>query len=253
MSVSDIFGYYLWIAPKFLLIILLWGMVHRGLHRQFPMFFFYAALQVVQSGILIAISQSHFGFGDEYHRVYSLTIALSAAVRFGVIHELFSHFFRDYPVLVGPGRLLLRGATVGLLLVAVGLAILAPGSGVDFLLNTTYALDRTVSILQCGLLISLFVFSRYFSLSWRSYPFGIALGLGIFASVSLATSTIWLHLGVFGNRSVNFLTMATYHCCVLIWMFYLMAPARERRYTSITLPQSDIHIWNQELQRLLQR
>jgi hypothetical protein len=252
MTVFDIFGYYLWIAPKLLLIILLWGMVYRGLHRQFPMFFSYAALQVIQSGILLAISR-HFGFHEQYHRAYSVTIAMSASARFCVIHELFSHFFHEYPLLVGPGRVVLRGATIALLLVAVGLAVLAPGNSADFLLNATYALDRTVSVLQCGLMISLFVFSRYFALSWRSPAVGIALGLGILASVALATSTIRLHLGVFGNHALNFFTMATYHCCVLIWMFYLMAPARERRHTSMTLPQSDLHIWNQELERLLQR
>ena len=128
------------------------------------------------------------------HACTRLRLAVSTAVRFGVIHELFSHFFRDYPALVGTGRLLLRGATIVLLLVAMGLAVLAPGNSANFLLNATYALDRTVSVLQCGLLISLFFFSRYFALSWRS-PFRYRFGLGNFRECELATSTIWLHLG----------------------------------------------------------
>jgi hypothetical protein len=265
MTISHILWYYLWVAPKVLLVVLLCGMVRRGLHRQFPMFFFYAVLQVVQSGFLFVISRSHFGYGDEYHHTLSVTIALSAAVRFGVIHELFTHFFREYPVLVGSGRALLRGATIALLFVALGLAVLAPGNGANFLVNATYALDRTVCVLQFGLLISLFLFSRYFVISWRSHAFGIALGLGVYASVELATSTIWLHLGAFGNPVVNLFTMATYHCCVLIWIFYLMAPARSLRPTSTTkttkrkmtktsmLPECDLEIWNRELERLLQR
>jgi hypothetical protein len=113
-------------------------------------------------------------------------------------------------------------------------------------------LDRTASVLQSGLLISLFLFSHYFGLSWRSPAFGIALGLGIFASVALATSTIWLHLGVFGNRAVNLFTMATYHCCVLIWMFYLMVPERQPQHPASKLPEYDLKTWNRELQRLLQ-
>jgi hypothetical protein len=253
MTISYVLGYYLWLAPKILLAVLLWGMVRRGLHRQFATFFVYAALQILQSAVLFAISRSHLGFGEQYHRAYSVTIAVSAAVRFGVIRELFGHFFRDYPALVGPGRVLLRGATIVLLLAAISLAVLAPGKSANFLLNATYALDRTVSLLQCGLLISLFTFSRYFALSWRSPAFGIALGLGIFASVALATSTIWLHLGAFGNRAVDLFTMATYHCCVLIWMFYLMRPEREAQQAPKTLPKYDLDIWNQELQRLLQR
>jgi len=252
MTVSHILWYYLWLAPKVLQVILLCGMVRRGLHRQFPMFFVYTALQVVQSGVLLVISRSHFGFGEEYFRAYSAATAVSAAVRFGIIHELFSHFFRQYPALVGPGRLLLRGATIALLLVAVGVAVSAPGNSADFLLNVTYALDRIASILQSGLLISLFVFSRYFVLSWRNQVFGIALGLGIFASIELAMSAMRLY-GLVSGTVFDFVIMGTYHCCVLIWMFYLALPERVTPHTLNPLPEHNLDIWNRELQRLLQR
>jgi hypothetical protein len=253
MTALRLLWYCLWVSPHFLQGIILFSMVRRGLQRQFPMFFLYTGFEILQFVALFTISQSPVQFGGGYVRVYSVGLALSTAIRFAVIHELFSHFFRRYPALDGAGRLLLRGATIVLLLVAVGLAVSAPGNGADFLLNATYALDRTVSVLQCGLLISLFLFSRYFVLSWRSHAFGIALGLGIFASMELATSAIWLHLGAFGNPAVNLLTMATYTCCVVIWMFYLMAPERAPRYPSKTLPEYDLEIWNQELRRLLQQ
>lgn len=245
--------YCLWFAPHILQGILLFDMVRRRLQRSFPMFFLYTAFEILQFGVLFAISRSSLHFGGGYVRVYTVGLALSTAIRFAVIHELFGHFFLRYPVLNGSGRLLFRGVTIILLLVAVGLAVSAPGSSENFLLNATYVLDRTVSVLQCGLLISLFLFSRYFVLSWRSHAFGIALGLGIFASVELATSAIWLHLGAFGNPVLNVLTMAVYYCCVLIWMLYLMEPERAPQYPSRKLPECDLEIWNQELQRLLQQ
>ncbi len=253
MPFSQILGYYLWIAPKVLLIVLLCVMIRRGLHRQFPMFCLYAALQVVQSAILFFI-KSHFGFSSpEYSQTYAMTVATSAALRFAVIYELFKDFFRSYPLLVGPGRILLRSGTIVLLFAALGLAVLAPGHGVNLLVKGTNVLDRTVSILQCGLLISLLLFSRYFSLSWRSPAVGIALGLGTFASVSLAASSIRLHLGVFSDHSVDVLTMSTYHLCVLIWMFYLLRPERATSHVLNPVPKHDLEIWNNELQRLVQR
>jgi hypothetical protein len=142
---------------------------------------------------------------------------------------------------------------VVLLLIATVVGISAPATSTNPLLNATYAMDRAVSVLQCGLLISLFAFSRYFALAWRSHAFGIALGLGIFASVELATSAVWLHLGAFGNRAVNLFTMATYHLCVLIWMFYLLRPERATSYVLNPLPKHDLDVWNNELQRLVQR
>jgi hypothetical protein len=254
MTVSYLLGYYLWVGPHLLLGAILFAMIRRSLHRQFPMFFLYTTFEILQFVVLFVISRTHVHFGEGYVRVYSVGLALSTAIRFGVIHELFNHFFRRYPALSGPGRYLFRAATVALLLVATGVAISTPGKSANFLLNATYALDRTVSVLQCGLLILLFLFSRQFALSWRSPAIGIALGLGVFACVELAASAIRLYLGVFGNRAVNLFTMATYHCCVLIWMFYLMRPERITSPVLTPLPEhNDLDIWNQELQRLLQR
>jgi len=252
MTVPLILWYYLWIAPKVLQVLLLGGMVRRGLHRQFPMFFVYTAFQVAESGVLLLVSRSHFGFGEEYFRAYAATKAVSVALKFGVIHELFSHFFQRYPVLAGTGRSLLRGARIALLLIAVGVAALAPGNGANLLSNATYNLDRAASILQAGLLISLFMFSRYFVLSWRNQAFGIALGLGTFASVELAMSAVRLY-GLVSGTVFDFVIMASYHCCVLIWIFYLAIPERRAHGALSPLPEHNLEIWNRELQRLLQR
>jgi hypothetical protein len=243
--------YYLWIAPHVFQVGILFLMIRRRWYSQFPMFFLYTGFEILQFAVLFTISISHLYFGGGYLRVYAVGLTLSTATRFGVIHELFGHFFRRYPTLDRPGRFLFRFVILVLLLLAAGLSVSAPGKGTNFLLNATYALDRTVSILQCGLLICLFVFSRYFVLSWRSPAIGIALGVGIFASVELATSAIWLHLGAFGNTTINLLTMATYHCCVLIWIFYLWSPEPKALYSSTGLPVYDLEMWNKELRRLL--
>jgi hypothetical protein len=78
------------------------------------------------------------------------------------------------------------------------------------------------------------------------------LGLGTFASVQLATDAIRGFLGSSIAGTLDFATMATYHCCVLIWLFYLLAPEREARRLA-GLPATDLQQWNQELQRLLQQ
>jgi hypothetical protein len=253
MTVSSVLSYYLWICPHLLLGAILFAMVRSGLHRQFPMFFLYAAFETLQFAVLFTISCSPLGFGEGYVRAYSVGLGISTVIRFGVIYELFRHFFRQYPALDGLGRRLFRGATIALLLVAAGVAILAPSKSTNLLLNATYATDRAVCVLQCGLLILLFSLSRYFSLAWRSHAFGIALGLGIFASVELATAAVWLHLEAFGNLVVNLVTMATYHLCVLIWMFYIMRPERATSYVLTPLPEHDLEMWNNELQRLVHR
>lgn len=159
MPALRIFWYYLWIAPHLLQGIILFAMVRRRLYRQFPMFLLYIGFELWQFGVLWATSLSALHFGAGYFHLYSVGLVLSAAIRFAVICELFGQLLTRYPTLTGPGRSLLRGATAVLLLVALGVAASAPGNRAEFLLNLTYALDRVASILQSGLLISLFVFS----------------------------------------------------------------------------------------------
>ncbi len=252
MTAFSAVSYYLWVVPHILLAIIVVDMLRRRSYRQFPMFLLYTLFEILQFSLLFGIALSRIPT-EGYTHAYSIGLGLSAAIRFAVIYELYRHFLRRYPTLDGLGRYLFCGSIGVLLLIATVVGASAPATSTDPLFNATYAMDRAVSVLQCGLLVTLFAFSRYFSLSWRSHAFGIALGFGIFASVELATSSVWLHLGAFGNRAVNLFTMATYHLCVLIWMFYLLRPEQPTSYFSGPPVKHDLDVWNNELQRLVQR
>jgi len=46
--------------------------------------------------------------------------------------------------------------------------------------------------------------------------------------------------------------MATYHCCVLIWLVYMLVP--EAASESVAeVPHHNLEQWNAEMQRLLLR
>jgi hypothetical protein len=46
--------------------------------------------------------------------------------------------------------------------------------------------------------------------------------------------------------------MAAYHCCVVIWLVYLLAPEVAAQ-TVKELPEHNLEEWNTALQRLLTR
>jgi hypothetical protein len=255
MSALRLVWYYLWIAPHAFQVVILFLMMRCRSYRQFPMFLLYTAAEVVQFVVLFRVSRSSLQFGSEYFRFYAAGLALSTAVRFAVIYELFVHFFQRYPSLNRPGTVVLRISIITLLLVSLGLAVSAPGYRSEFLLHSTYALSRAASILQTGLLVSLFLFSRYFALSWRSQAFGIALGFGILATLELTISALALY-GLVSSTILDFARMGTYHGCVLIWLFYLATGDkndRERRRGAGVLPSHDLEVWNRELGNLLQQ
>ncbi|MBZ5648867.1 MAG: hypothetical protein LAO18_00115 [Acidobacteriia bacterium] len=171
-------------------------------------------------------------------------------MRFAIIFEVFSSIFRNYPGLKHLCRILFRGAIVVLLFAAITVAARAPEFGMFPFLSRIHILDLSVSVMQSGLLILLVGLSSYFGLSWRSLAYGIAFGLGVFSSVDLAAETIRVWTGPVAGYAFDFVTMATYHCCVVIWLVYLLVP-ETARLTVKELPENSLEQWNAELQRLL--
>jgi hypothetical protein len=228
-------------------------MLRRKLHRQFPAFFLYTLFEILQFAALLTISSSHLGFGDTYLRVYAAGLGLSTVFRFGIIHEVLTELFRSYPVLKRPGTRLFRAATVALTALALALSIALSGNSHATFIALVQDLDRSASFLQSGLLLALFSLSRYFDLPWRSPTFGIALGIGIGASMQLVIEAIRSGFSATGHRTLNLIAMATYHCCVLIWLYYFMRPEPKPQLKKNQLPEEDLEAWNRELEQLLQR
>lgn len=242
---------YLLIVPHLLLIAVVVALLRHRLYRQFPIFFAYVIQEIVQAAFMIPLVESRSLTFQHYALPYTVSLAVSTALRFGVIFEIFAYVFRNYSVINRLGKPMFRWLAVGLLLAALGSSFLAWGSNADHFLLLLRVFDRTASFLQGGLLIVLFIFSAHLGLSWKSYVFGIALGLGINASADLAASAIRSQTGLTYQTALNYLVMAVYHCCVLIWIFYLFAP--ERSYAPAALPQHDLETWNHELERLLKQ
>jgi hypothetical protein len=246
--------YYFWIVPHLLLFVIAAVMLRRGLHRQFPWFFTYLVSEGMFS--IIAFVLTHIpSISEKEYGVFAIVqMIANVGVRFGIVYELFSKLFVQYPALVSLGRTALRWTIIVLLLLAVGLAGREPAGIQQRISFVATILDRSVSLVQCGLVLLLFVFSSYFRLSWQNFVMGIAIGLGIFASVELSVAAVFAEIAPV-TRNVqyifDFAAMGTYHVCVLIWLGYLLAPERVRQ--AAPLPANDLKSWDRELQRLLQQ
>jgi len=60
-------------------------------------------------------------------------------------------------------------------------------------------LERSVRVMQCGLVFFLFLVSFYFGVAWQNYLFGIAMGFGVFASIELVAVAVRAQLGAVGD------------------------------------------------------
>lgn len=229
MSPKAHLAYYtLWFAHPALQAILVGILFWRKLHRAFPIFFSYVALQILVFAVLFPLHKDRF-YTIFYYMSWGTT-AVSAILGFFVIHELFQDVFRPYHTLRDLGSVLFKWAALVMLLVA-GVVAASTASATEEPLRTgIMTLQRSVRVVQCGLILFLLVFSRYLGTNWRQKSFGIALGFGCFASIELALVAINAATdNVFNQRLTDFANMSAYNLTILIWVGYMLvkSPARE--------------------------
>lgn len=251
MSAHSPLWHFLWLAPVALQVLLAIVMIRRKLHREFPAYFAYTVFTALFSSLLFWFDHADWVSVKQYKYSEWVDEIGCIVLRFAIIHEIFSVVLRSYPALRRLGLILFRCLAVVLLLISIMLSTYGNKTGIPPIVQGLAILDRSVAIVQSGLLAFLFAFASYFRLSWRNFVYGIALGLGIFSSVQLATSALRAGQGV-GNGPFDIFVMGTYNICVLIWVAYAFVPERQLAPVSKP-PEHDLRSWNYELQRLLQR
>ena len=108
--------------------------------------------------------------------------------------------------------------------------------------------ERSVRLMQCGLVFFLLLFSEYLGISRRNIVFGIALGFGLFAAVNMLIAVSMTHPVYLHRQTLRWINSAAYNVSVVIWLSYaLRAPAR-RSISSTARPQD----WNYALEDRLQ-
>jgi hypothetical protein len=87
------------------------------------------------------------------------------------------------------------------------------------LVHAVITLQRSVLIVQLGLILFLLLFSRFLGVSWKQVSFGISLGFGLFAGVELLL--IALSSGGFVKQGdLNLINLGTYVLAILVWLGY---------------------------------
>lgn len=247
--------HYLWVAPNILLILLALLIWKRGLSRQFPVFVSFALLSalgelgVYTADVVPTITPQTFW------RIDWASLLIEGPLKFLLVAEIFANVFGSYASLARLGRFLISGAGIVLVLTAAVAAAYTPKDGLFGIVAGAHLLEQTVYLVESGLLVSIFLFAAYFHLPWNRRVLGIALGLSFSACVHLATWAIMANGAAPNSRSVlDFVNMATYHACVLIWFYYLLVPQKvSSPATTQALPENNLDLWNRELERLLQQ
>jgi hypothetical protein len=217
--------YAFWVGPFAILVFIAATMIRRKLRRNFPVFFLYTVLQIAAFCVEFAAYKISY---TTYYCAYWSCNFVVLVIAFLVIREIFANLLRPYDALRDLGNVLFRWAAVVLVMVAITSVASGTQSKMHTLTMAIFALERSVRVMQCGLVLFMLLFGAHLGISSKNHVFGISLGFGVFAAVDLIIVTLY---GVFGapgaSTGLNLLKSAFYALSTLIWGYYMLSPEPE--------------------------
>ena len=201
----------------------------RGKRSEFPVFFWYNAMSVVFALVLLAVYTS--GYSPSQYFYFYLYCALNSILlltEFCVMYEIFVKALKPYSGLIDLGKMLFRWAVAFLILAATITSFATHSATLERCLSGTNQLERSLRLIQCGLLLLFFLFERRLGLAWRSPVVLIGLGLGISASISLISSFLLLRMPQW-DTALNYVDYLQAVLIVSFWTvcFYMREPNRK--------------------------
>lgn len=186
------------LAQSALQCVIVFLIFRRKLQRSFPAFTVYLIFAVIKTIVLhieLALPVSLPTYAYSYYALTSGAMGLEL----WVIYEIFKTVLEPYQALRRSWWLIFLISIVALVLVDV-----------LWITHQRWAwavpdLMRSINVIEAGLLLVIFALSRLIGLRWRSYCFGVALGLGINAVLEIVNMEMRRHYaltagGVFDTR-----------------------------------------------------
>ena len=201
--------------------LLLGILVSRKRTRRFPLFTSFIAFEIAQTVLNFAVYQ--LGNQTEYFRTYWTLAVLDALLQLAVVFEMAREVFRPTGTWVSEARTLFLGIGLAGAAIAAGLSFAVDPKATRGLYAWFIRLDLFTSLLIAELVVAMFLAASRVGLQWRNWVMGMAEGLGIWVSVSLAVETAHSYWGWTAQYvTLDYLRMGAFlvalgYWCVSFW------------------------------------
>jgi len=178
-----------------------------------------------------------------YFYIYWTSYALESILSLLVIYSIFRLAMAPLKGLQTLGMLVFRWVAAISVAVSIGVAASPHLTRITFLVAIITQLQQTSSILTLSLLLFVCFAIRPMGLTYRSRIFGVSLGLGFLAAISLVNSA-WIAHNVNMYSRFSLVNGFAVGLTLLIWSTYFSFPEPKRRI--IVLPTTSPFLrWNQ--------
>ncbi len=220
-------------------------MLRKKRATEFPIFVSYLAFGALAT--IAGLAGYVYGSCLGYQYLIWVFGFLFVALEFGVMYEVFCSALKPYSALIDLGKMLFGWASLFLLIAASITAFATVGSQQSKLAAAVAVVERSMRLIECGLLLLFFLLEKKLGLSWKTPSISIALGLGCCAAVDLVISYLRT-LFIPTSRPVLDVVNITLYMTVLGFWGICMALPRTERKTVLDSPNRLIfQRWNESL------
>lgn len=228
-------------------------MYSTNLWRELRMFFVYTLFCVLRTGLLVFLRNGFGANSSVYFAGYSISMLIDTALAFFVIQEVYASVLYRYQGLRTLSAIIFRWAFMLLALVAVVIAMAVPANDPNPMLAAVMLFERSVLIVELGLVALLFALAKAMALGWRECVFGIAAGLSLFFSLDLAALTLRAHYGPSAALVYSTFKSLAYMATVAVWTVYIYRSEQSRNREIVPFQSEMLESWNSTVQQFLNR
>ncbi|MFZ1009882.1 MAG: hypothetical protein WAN65_23800 [Candidatus Sulfotelmatobacter sp.] len=238
--------YTLEFIPSGLLVVLLVLLFRRRIYAALPCFFAYAGFAVVADVARFAVHNHH----DCYYVIYWATEAGYDILGMLVMYEVLRNVLGSVTT-VSRSRLTFTAVFIAGVGLSLARAHSAPPkvSGFELYIVVGEIAVRFVQVLVFAGLVTL---APVLGLRWRQYPFGVATGFGLYATVMLLATTKFSDFGTRFRLLWGWTSVVAYSVAVLIWIWFFSVPQKvETPSSQLSVPSpGDLNRYKDALRRM---
>src|SRR5205823_14401090 len=178
----------LWTTGPLLQLLCVYFLYRRKLLPQFKFFASFLIFQTIKSVVLFVLFRNSSQESWTYYAGYWVFAAMADMFKIAVLYEIFCAAFKPFAGLQDLAKVVFKWAAASILLVGFLVFVTTPASQpikFNWLIVGIYDFEKIVRLMECALLLFLFMGSQHLGMSRKNRVFGFALGFGIDAFFQL--------------------------------------------------------------------
>ena len=232
----------LWTTGPILHLLCVYFLYRRKLLSQFKFFASFLVFQALKSVVLFCcLKISGTTNSWLYFSGYWVATALADIATIPVLYEIFCAAFKPFAGLQDLARFAFKWAAGAILLIGLLVFMTTPtqvGGQSHWIMTCVGDFERIVRVMECSLLLFLFMGSQHLGVRWRNRVLGFSFGFGIEAFFELLVYSALANAHISARPRLLHLVPMVYYFSLLIWVAYLVQPepAREALHIPVSSP-----------------